>query len=50
MIDFAKTGPKPRRAKQCSTCRGEGTVPIDPADRRVGDTVCPNCDGNGEIS
>lgn len=35
--------------RTCSTCRGEGTVPVDPHDRRQGDRTCPNCGGDGEL-
>lgn len=38
-----------RNKVRCGYCGGTGTVPVDPRDRRAGQTTCPKCGGNGEI-
>lgn len=40
---------KPAKRRTCGTCRGTGTVPVNPSDPRRGDKQCSSCGGMGEL-
>ena len=50
--NYAKSGgggPKPKKEKKCSKCRGKGEVPCKPCGKK-GLIKCDNCKGRGEVT